>query len=97
MKLLPHVVGLESCLPLSTTDSPPAATLVDSLEALIKFGKIHIFAVTFLYVTDGLEGESLLPARGEGRPSPHWVPNGRGVQMLARALASLCKNTGQPQ
>lgn len=66
---------LESCPPLlCTPNSPPTLALVDPLKALIKFGKIHIFAITFLYVTDGLERESLLPASGEeGGPCLYWV------------------------
>lgn len=96
MKLLPYVVGLESCPPLlCTPTSPPTPALVDSLKALIKFGEIHIFAVTFLYVTDGLEKEGLLPANGkEGGPCPCWVPKDSGVQMLARVWPACVRRLG---
>lgn len=73
MKLLPYVVWLERCPPLlCTLNSPPTLALVDPLKTLIKFGKIHIFAITFFYVTDGLERGGLLPASGEeGGPCFH--------------------------
>lgn len=99
MKLLPYVVWLESCPPLlCTPNSPPPPTSVHSLKALIKFGEIHIFAVTFLYVTDGLEREGLPPANGEeGGPSPRWVPKGPGVPKPAMVFACLCENTRKLQ
>ena len=77
MKLSPYAVGLESCPPLlcfPTIPFPPTPTPVDSLKALIKFGEIHIFAVAFLHVTDGLERKGLLPARGGVGPSPCSMP-----------------------
>lgn len=98
MKLLPYVVGLECCPPLlCTPNSPPTPALVDSLKALIKFGEICIFAVTFLYVTDGLEKEGLLPVSGEeGGPCPCWVPKDSGIQMLARVLPDCVRTLSNP-
>lgn len=100
MKPLPYVVGLERCPPLlCTPNSPPTPASVDALKALIKFGEIHIFAVTLLCVTDGLEREGLLPASGEeGGPCPRWVPTGTGVQMLAVVFSPACARTlGNPK
>lgn len=83
--------GWKVAHPFSTPlKSPSPPTPVDPLKALIKFGEIHIFAVTFLYVTDGLQREGLLPANGkEGGPSRCWMPKGTGVRMLAVVLVCL--------
>lgn len=85
-------VAHPSSVPL--TPLLPTPALVDSLKALIKFGEIHIFAVTFLYVTDGLEKGGLLPTNGKGGPCPRWVPEDSGVQMLARVLPAWVRTVG---